>query len=311
MISTIDTAYVRAGMAASHLLTENGHAAFIDTGTSHSCANLLGALEVYGISREKVEYVIVTHVHLDHAGGAGALLRALPNARLVVHPRGARFMSNPAKLIAGAVSVYGEKNVQALYGDIVPVPAQRIIKAPDGFELILQGRTLLFLDTPGHARHHFCIVDKRSRGIFTGDTFGLSYREFDTEKGAFIFPATAPVHFEPEAMHASIERLLEYDPERCYLTHYGEITQPQKRAKELHILIDKFVEIAKAAADKKGPDRQTQIEEGLMQCLLSELKQHGCALAEQRVRELLASDISLNAQGLAYSMINRMTNIHH
>lgn len=289
---------MRSRLAASHLLTENGHAVFIDVGATHANSILLSALQQQGIAKENVDYVIVTHIHLDHAGGAGELIKALPNAKLVVHPKAIRHMINPSKLIEGVTAVYGPEKMQSLFGAITPVPAERIIKAPDNFELSLQGRPLLFLDTPGHARHHFCIFDDKSCSFFSGDTFGISYREFDTKRGAFIIPATTPVQFEPEAMQASIKRLLSYAPDKCYLTHFGEVTQLEKLASDLFEQIDSYVNLAKATLDLDINERQTWLAEQLIQYMLQRLQAHHCQLTTLQCRDILTLDSELNAQGL-------------
>lgn len=296
-ITAIDAHYVRPGLAAIHLMEEGGRAAFIDTGTSHSVPGVLAVLRRKAIPLENVDYVIVTHVHLDHAGGAGALMAHLPNARLVVHPRGARHMIDPSRLVAGAATVYGEDGMDRLFGRIVPVPAERVIEAPDGFSLSLNGRPLLFLDTPGHARHHFCIYDENSRGVFTGDTFGISYREFDVAGREFIFPTTTPVQFEPEAAHASIDRLMELKPVHMYLTHYGQVSRPEQLAVELHRTLDDFVGLAESVR-QAGELRHRLLTEKLGKYLLEQLAAHGCRLTGQQALALLAGDVELNAQGL-------------
>jgi len=297
-ITTLDTGFMRSFFAASHLLVENQHATYIDTGTSYSVPRLLDALNQKNIPLENVDYVIVTHVHLDHAGGAGKLIQALPHAHLVVHPRGARHMINPTKLIASATTVYGEDSFNALYGDIVPVSAERVIQPKNGQVIDFQGRPFQFLDTPGHARHHFCIFDERSKSFFTGDAFGIAYRDFDTPQGAFIFPATTPVQFEPEAMHDSINRLLSYHPEKMYLTHYGEITDLPRLAEQLHEGIDKQVSLIKSVADKGNPERHTLLYNQMMNYFLQQLQQLGCIIPPEKCRELLATDVELNTQGL-------------
>ncbi|HVO40988.1 MAG TPA: MBL fold metallo-hydrolase [Aggregatilineales bacterium] len=297
-ISTIDTGYYRPGFDASHLIVEKDGAALVDVGTSFSAPRILRVLQGKGIAFEAVRYVMVTHVHLDHAGGAGALLQHLPNAQLVAHPRGAPHLIDPTKLIEGATAVYGEERFRALYGEIVPVAVERVIAAPDNFELSLTGRPLLFLDTPGHARHHYCIYDAASRGIFSGDTFGLSYREFDSGRGPFIFPTTTPVQFDPEALHASIERLLSFNPVRMYLTHYGCVEDVPRLAADLHGMIDAMVTVA-TEADNSGPDRHALLTAGLNDLLLDALRAHGCNLPDTRILQLLAADVELNAQGLA------------
>ena len=153
-IIAFDSGYVRPILAAIHLVVENGRVAFVDTGTNDSMQNTLEALKKLGLNVDAVDYVILTHIHLDHAGGAGAMMRAFPNAKLVVHPRGTRHMAEPSKLIAGVSAVYGEEYVQRVYGEILPVPSERIISAVDGHVVDLAGRKLTFMDTPGHARHH-------------------------------------------------------------------------------------------------------------------------------------------------------------
>ncbi len=220
-ITCVDTGYFRPRLAACYLIEQGDQAAFVDTGTSRTTPRLLELLRIRSIVPESVAYVMPTHVHLDHAGGAGALMSQLPNAKLVVHPRGARHMIDPSKLIAGAKAVYGDAAFRERFGEIIAVPEERVVIANDGFTLDLNGRSLLFLDTPGHARHHYSIFDGISKGFFTGDVFGLSYREFDTAAGAFIFPTTTPVQFDPDAWHASLDRLLSYAPELMFLTHFG------------------------------------------------------------------------------------------
>ncbi|MFD2378745.1 MBL fold metallo-hydrolase [Ottowia pentelensis] len=227
-IHVIDTGFVRPRLDAAYLIVEKGRGAFVDCGVNHSVPRLLAALADAGLAPADVDWLILTHVHLDHAGGAGELLRQLPEARLVVHPRGARHMIDPSRLWAGAAAVYGEAEMQRSYGRLVPVPAGRVVEAPDGHEVDLAGRRLICLDTPGHARHHNAIFDPASGWVFSGDTFGVSYREFDTAQGPFIVPATSPSEFDPPALHRSIDRLLALKPAAVCPTHYGPLT-PVKR----------------------------------------------------------------------------------
>ena len=294
-VSCIDTLYQRPGLAACYLIESAGEAAFIDTGTAHTAAGLLELLAQKGIAPGQVKYVIPTHVHLDHAGGSGQLMQLLPSAQLVVHPLGARHLIDPSKLIAGATAVYGEENFKKLYGELLPVAAKRVVEAADGLTLALGGRRLHCLDTPGHARHHLCVYDEQSHGIFTGDTFGLSYREFDTAKGAFILPTTTPVQFEPEAWHASLDRLLGVNPDCLFLTHFGRLTEPRRLADALHQGLEDYVAIACRA----DPDRRNlEIKAGLLDWTLAGLNAHGCRLSNEEIQRLLAMDLELNTQGL-------------
>ena len=297
-ISAIDAEYCRPGLAAIHLIVEERVAALVDTGTSFSVPGVMEALQKKNITPGDVAYIFVTHIHLDHAGGAGEFMHHLPNAKLVVHPRGARHMANPARLVESAMTVYGEAEFNRLYGVIHPVDANRIIEAPDGFTLDFNGRPLLFLDTPGHARHHYCIFDQRSRSFFTGDTFGLSYREFDVDGMEFVFPTTTPVQFDPTAAHASIERIMSYDPSHAFLTHYGRIGHLPRHAAEMHDLIDAHVTIAKKLRDIS--DRYAALVEQIGELLLQRIIAHGCKLPQAEILDLLSLDVGLNAQGLEY-----------
>ena len=295
-IHTIDTDYVRPGFDAAYLVTENGRGAFVDCGTNNSVPQLLRALDAAGLAPADVDWLVLTHAHLDHAGGAGMLMRQLPNARLVAHPRAAPHMIDPAKLVAGATAVYGEAEFARHYGELVPVPAERVVVANDGHVVDLAGRPLLCIDTPGHARHHLCVWDARSRSWFTGDTFGLSYRELDSARGAFIIPTSSPVQFEPEAMQASIKRMMARAPLAMYLTHYGRVEDVTRLAAEMHEQVDAMVSLAQACDG--GPDRHRALVAALSEYYLERAQAHGCALDDAAVLRVLEMDIELNAQGL-------------
>jgi glyoxylase-like metal-dependent hydrolase (beta-lactamase superfamily II) len=294
----VDTGYVRPGLAASYLVKGKGSAAIVETGTARSVPAILAGLSAAGIGREEVSHVVVTHVHLDHAAGAGALLAELPRARLVVHPRGARHMIDPSKLLAGAAEVYGGMDaIRKLYGDVVGAPAERVVEAPEGTLVDLGGRTLRILDTPGHARHHFVVHDPATRGFFTGDTFGISYREHDTAAGPFLFPTTTPVQFDPPALRASVERMLAERPERMYLTHYGMLEgEIPARAAMLLEAVDGHVRAARAAPP--GPGRHEAIRAGLATQLLEGLSRHGWKGTREEALAAFSVDLDLNAQGL-------------
>ncbi len=296
-ISAIDAEYHRPGRAAIHLIVENGVAALVDTGTQFSVPGVMQVLQNKQLVPEKVAYVFLTHIHLDHAGGASEFMRLLPNAKLVVHPRGAKYMINPAKLIAGVMAVYGEAEFKRLYGEISPIDENRIIEAPDETRIDLNGRSLLLLDTPGHARHHYCIFDEQSQSFFTGDTFGVSYRELDVDDLEFVFPTTTPVQFDPNAAHASLNRIMSYQPQYAFLTHYSRIGHLPYHATQMHELIDAFVNIANQAVNKTS-DRREFIAQTLKTLLCQRLAIHGCTWPSTAIYELLRLDIELNAMGL-------------
>ncbi len=295
-ITAVDADYVRPRLAASHLVVHDGRAAFVDTGTTRSVPNLLAALEARGVAAGNVDWVLTTHVHLDHAGGAGELMKHLPNARCVVHPRGARHLVDPAKLVAGSIVVYGEQRYHELYGDIVPVEERRLLVPGDGERIRLGGRTLELIHTPGHALHHYCIVDLDAQRIFPGDNFGISYREFDVEGREFIFPTTTPVHFDPDAMRESIDRLMAYSPIAMYLTHYGEVRDLGRLAAELKHRVAEFVRMTQLLAG--APDRAQAMRTEMFRMMSTWLDGHGYAGGVTERHRLLDDDVELNVQGL-------------
>lgn len=294
-IHVIDTGFHRPLFDAAYLIVENGRAAFVDTGTNFAVPRLLAALDDLGLARDAVDLVVPTHVHLDHAGGAGLLMQALPRARLLVHPRGARHMVDPQALYDGALAVYGQAVMDREYGQLVPVPAARVHSPQDGETVHLAGRPLLFIDTPGHARHHHCIWDARSAGWFTGDTFGLSYRDTDSAAGPFVLPTSSPVQFEPAPLRQSIQRLLATQPQQMYLTHFGAVGDVPRLAGLLLAQVDAMVALAEALRD--APQRHAALKAGLQAQARERLQQHGVADLDSAVASL-ALDIELNAQGL-------------
>lgn len=302
-ITAVDSALIRPGFDAVHVIAGGGRAAIVDTGTGHSVSHILDALGELAIDPADVDYVFVTHVHLDHAGGAGALLPSLPNAKVVLHPRGARHLIEPSKLVAGSVAVYGEEAFRRMYGDIVPIPEDRVHIAGDGERFRLGSRDLEAIHTEGHARHHYCLVDHAAQAIFTGDTFGVSYRELDTANGPFIFPTTTPVHFDPPAAHASIDRLQAYRPHAVFLTHYSRVAEVDRLAHDLHVCLDGFVALATAHAD--APQRTARLEGEMTDFLHQRLDAHGFDGDGDRRRELLGPDIGLNVQGLEVWLARR------
>lgn len=310
-ITRIDTGMVREELAACYLMEDGDEVAIIETGTHYTVPVILKLLQEKNIESEQVKYVIPTHVHLDHAGGVGGLMEKLPNAKAVIHPLGARHLIEPQKLKAGTIAVYGEHGFKNTYGDLIPVEESKVIIGENGLTLSLGSRTLTFIDTPGHARHHFCVHDSLSQGIFTGDTFGISYPNLIGKDRAFIFPTTTPVQFDPEALQTSISKLMALKPKKMYLTHYGELMNPQLYHEELIDQIQHYAEIALACAELtasqgNAKDLSVLIQERLTSFTLSRSETCGVDLSEQELLATIGMDMHLNAQGLAV-WINRQT----
>jgi len=296
-ISAVDGEYDRPLQTSVHLIVEDGQAAIIDPCVNRSVPRILEALASKRLGAADVQWVILTHIHLDHAGGTGLLVSKLPNARVTVHPRGARHMIDPSRLVEGTVAIYGETETRRIYGDILPVPADRIVETPDETVVTLAGREFLFLDSPGHARHHVVVRDSRSGHIFAGDTFGLSYRELDCNGRQYILPTTSPVQWDPAAHHVSVDMMLARKPEAIYVTHYSQVRDIQRLGADLHRLIDAHRDVALAHKDA-GPARHERLRQGVTEIILGEAERYRWPFPRERVLELFGLDIELNAQGL-------------
>lgn len=294
---------MRPKLDAIHLLVENGRAAIVDTGPAPAAGLLLETMQQKNVDPGDVDYLFLTHVHLDHAGGAGTLMESLPNAQAVLHPSGAPHMVNPTLLTRGARAVYGKERFADWYGSIVPVPAERVIEVSDGETLTFGGRELRCFYTEGHARHHYCIDDPASKGVFTGDSFGVSYRELDTDAGEFIFPTTSPIHFDPPEAHKSVDRIMACDPDHLYLTHYSRIAASDRVAADMHRGIDDFAEIAITHADVD--ERTDAIQNHMFEYLSARLAEHGYGGTDLDMHAALDFDVWLNTMGLEVWLDNR------
>lgn len=304
-VYAFDAGYIRPLMAAIHLVVDAGRVAIVDTASNASLTPTVEALAALGLGADSVDYIVLTHIHLDHAGGAGAMMAAFPGARLVVHPRGARHMADPGKLFAAVEAVYGAEQARTLYGELVPVPADRILAAADRQRLPLGGRELEVLHTPGHAKHHLCLFDHASRAAFTGDVLGISYRELDAGGRPFLFPTTSPSQFDPEEMRQSIDMVLSLEPEALYLTHYSRVVPTEAAIGQLRRLLEGHLAIAEALAGAPAEERERRIHEGITRLMLDELRADGCTLPDAEALAVLAVDLELNAQGLVFWLDHR------
>jgi glyoxylase-like metal-dependent hydrolase (beta-lactamase superfamily II) len=292
-ITCIDAGYMSDGIACFYLMEQGEECAVIETGTSHSVDRLLQLLRQRRIELEQVRYVIPTHVHLDHAGGAGAMMALLPNAQLLIHPRGARHMVDPSRLVDAAKAVYGGELFASLYGQVTPIDAERIRQVHDGETVLLAERQLEFRHARGHAEHHFCVWDQMSEGWFSGDMFGVSYPWCRFPEADFVLPSTTPSQFDPQAYLASLELLHSYSPSRMYLTHYGELGYSVEKSQLLVRQINAYCEFALTDCVDAS-----QLQQRLSDYTIELLAHCEVSGDEMEFRNRLAFDMQLNAQGL-------------
>lgn len=299
----IDCNYIKPLFAASYLLIENRKAIFIETNTSHSVPILLNQLYKNDLTPDDVHYIIVTHAHLDHAGGASALMKACPTAKLLAHPKTAQHMADPTKLISGAETVYGKEEFQKLYGEIAPIPKERIKEMGDGAEMKWGSHTFRFIHTLGHANHHFCVLDVENKNIYTGDSFGLAYPDLQ-KKGLFIFPSTSPTGYQPEEAIRSVEKIVKSGAKAAYLTHFGRVTQLAEAAKQLNEHLHFSAILFREVVNRHGPLKEEEgyCLERLNKYYKDVLTEKGLA-SEPQVWDLMKLDIELNAGGIAYSAV--------
>ena len=299
----IDIDLYRPGMGACYLVADRSELAIIDCGTRHSVPNILQAIADSGHQPGDVRWIIPTHVHLDHAGGAGTLMAQCPNATLITHPSGLPHLVEPSLLQASASQVYGAAHYARHYGDLDPIPESRCQAATDNETIALGLRQLQLLQTPGHANHHICILDQASGDLYTGDTFGLSYREL-SQPSPYLIATTTPVAFEPDAWQASLDRLLALHPETVCLAHYGGYPQPQQLAPQLRASIEQHREIALHEEPNPLTGRLERLRQTLATQLIPSAKHHS-GLSESQVYAILEDDITLNAQGLEIWLTRR------
>ena len=309
-VHTIDTLYTeREGIAAAYLIEGRDGFAFVETNTNTAVPRLLAALRERGASPEQVRYVIITHIHLDHAGGAGTLMAACPNATLLAHPRAAPHAIDPTKITKGAQAVYGEAAFAELYGEIVPVPEDRVRIMADGETLDLGARELSFLHTRGHANHHFCVHDHRASAVFTGDAFGLLYPQLQGQArgaGVVALCSTTPTDFDAEAAIASIDRIVATGVARVFPTHFGEHRELDEAADQLRAQLERYARIVDEA-DRSGREGDALDEHCLdeTRALMREVLDAAGLAADADAQTLVDLDTRLNAQGLAFAVRKR------
>lgn len=305
-VQTIDAGYAgHDQFAAVFLIGAGDEAAFVETNTTRAVPRLLAALAASGRRPEDVRFIIITHVHLDHAGGASALMKACPRATLLAHPKAAEHVIDPEKLVKSSIEVYGEEAFRELYGDIEPIDAARVRAVEPDEEVLLGDRTLRFFVTRGHANHHVCLYDSRAKGVFTGDSFGICYPHLQ-RGGLFVFPTTTPTDFDADEALKSLEAIVATGAERVFLTHFGEREEVRAIADQLRPQLVRYGAIVDEA-DAAGLDGEA-LDDHCRRAVRSELSAHLAAHGLPSAPEadpLLRLDADLNAQGVAFAVRKR------
>ncbi|MCW9129872.1 MBL fold metallo-hydrolase [Bacillus paramycoides] len=271
----------------------------IETCAAPSLPYILDGLQQLHIDLNDVRNIIVTHVHLDHAGAAGLMMEKCPNATLYVHPRGARHMIDPTKLILGAKAVYKE-DFDKLFDPILPIKEERVHIVQNGDTLkISEDQTLTFYDTPGHAKHHISIHDSLTNGIFTGDTIGIYYRELADLDVELYLPSTSPSQFQPDAMIASKNHIQSMNVDTIYFGHYGASSNVTEVYNQLELWLPIFFETGKDVFEKnKDFDEATKTLHSL---LMEKVSSHLTKLdvpSNHSIYNILHLDLEISAMGI-------------
>lgn len=279
----------------------------IETSASPSVPYLLNGLSHLGLSGDDVKYIIVTHIHLDHAGGAGAFLEHCPNAQVIVHPKGMRHLADPSRLIAGAKAVYREK-FEAHFHPVVPVPNDRLLAKGHGDTLeIDEGCLLTFYDSPGHANHHFSIYHPQANGMFTGDTAGIFYPQLYRKGIELYIPSTSPNQFDPEKMLASISLFRKMNLDCLFFGHYGMSDHPEEAYQQVEDWLERFLQEAQSVFEAKGdlPTQTAVLKNRLFDRLKIFLQARGVQGIDP-VLELISLDLEISSMGLIDYLTKKM-----
>ncbi|MFF2529086.1 MBL fold metallo-hydrolase [Brevibacillus sp. NPDC058079] len=267
----------------------------VETGPSPSVRYIKAGLAKLGYTPEQVKYIIVTHIHLDHAGGVGLFLKDCPNAKVVVHPKGARHLVDPSRLIAGARAVYHD-DFDRLFDPIEAVLEERILIRGDGDTLkIGENCVLEFLDSPGHANHHFSIYDPVSRGMFTGDTAGVLYPQLKKDGIHLVLPSTSPNQFDPDAMLASLSRFEAHKLSRIYFGHFGMSEQVDDVYRQIRQWLPVFV--AEGESTLAAGQTYDELSRKLLGRVSDSLQSQGIS-GDHEVFEVLKLDLQVCSMGI-------------
>jgi glyoxylase-like metal-dependent hydrolase (beta-lactamase superfamily II) len=275
---------------ATAVLHGPGGVALIDPGPSTSLSHLEEALERGGLRMHHVRQILLTHIHLDHAGAAGSIVKAHPHIEVFVHERGAPHLSDPAKLLSSASRLYGQ-DMERLWGAFLAVPSDRLRVLRGGERIDVAGRTLEVAYTPGHASHHVSFFEPSSRIAFIGDTGGIR-----RGSGKYVMPASPPPDVDLELWSASEARILQWDPDTLFLTHFGPFHGARTHFQEMTDRLVAWSRIALRLVNDESLSEEERERRFADEALLDLMRAVGMQDAEQYTR---AGSIAYSWQGLA------------
>jgi glyoxylase-like metal-dependent hydrolase (beta-lactamase superfamily II) len=247
-LSWIDLRFLgRSNVIASGVVQGASGVAIVDPGPTTCLATLEQGLQTHGIRWDDVRHILLTHIHLDHAGATGTIVRAHPQITVLVHERGAKHMIEPAKLLDSATRLYGDRMDQ-LWGEFAAVPAANVVALTGGERVDAGGRVLDVAYTPGHASHHVSYFDSSSGVAFVGDVAGVCVLE------GYVLPPTPPPDIDLEAWSVSVDRMLAWSPSTLFLTHFGPVTRVRPHLAELVDNLQRIAGTVRASLDREGTD---------------------------------------------------------
>ncbi len=304
----VDAHYLRDGMTCCAIVTDGGEAAIIDAGTAGTVQAMLETLKTLGVQPDNVRHCIVTHAHLDHCAALAPMLKHFPNATAHAHEAAAEHVLNPfTRLWDSAVALFGQKLCEKHYLCAGRIDKHRLQTVGKEASVTVGKRKLKMIYTPGHAWHHISVFDAQTRTMFAGDSFGVSYREMDVNGSPLMLPTTPPPQYKPEVLKASVRKMLDYDPERICLTHYGVISHPEAAARQLFANMDQSLEIAKDICTKDDGDNEKALEQALLNWYVSLASKADCSLSGEEVCSMLTFDAALNSKGILHLLQREKT----
>jgi glyoxylase-like metal-dependent hydrolase (beta-lactamase superfamily II) len=266
------------GFTSAYLLAEE-KPTLIETAAATCAPTILKSLRGLGFDPKDIAYIAVTHIHLDHAGGVGALAVEMPKAEVLVHKRGARHLVDPSRLMSAVTQMWREEEVSR-YGAMIPVESDRVRAVRDG-EVIELGasQSLQVIDTPGHSMHHLCLRESKNKGLFTGDAVGIFFPEKE-----LLFPATPPPEFDLDLAVETVTKLMDQDIELLYFSHFGVTSRARETLQKAKDMLQHWGELTRMASEEGGFELAIDRLRGELEPMLAQLEnQRGLREYQERM----------------------------